>query len=90
MILNPKTLYYSLNFKVDTKVKIDLLQCIQRMVTNTEEQHFADLQVKDFKNRENLFCNPLTIKAIRKKTLAAWCESYGDEHLEFQRFAICV
>ena len=87
--LNPK-FHYSPDFKVDTKVKIGLLQCIQRMVADPEEQHLIDLQLEDFKNQEKLFGNPLAIKVIGKKTSTAWWDSYGDEHLELQRFAIRV
>jgi len=87
--LNPE-FHYSPDFKVDTKVKISLLQCIQRMVADPEEQHLIDLQLEDFKNQEKLFGKPLAIKAIGKKTPAAWWDSYGDEHPELQRFAICV
>jgi len=60
------------------------------MVAEPEEQHLIDLQLEDFKNQEKLFGKPLTIKVIGKKTLATWWESYGNEHLELQRFVIRV
>jgi len=60
-------LHHSHDFKVDTKVKIDVLQCIQKIVV----EHLIDLQLKDFKNQEKLFGNLLVIKAIGKKTPAA-------------------
>jgi len=45
-------LQYFPDFKVDTKVKIDLLPCIQKMVADLDEQHLIDLQLEDFKNQE--------------------------------------
>jgi len=83
-------LHYVPNFKVDTEVKIGLLQCIQKMAVDPKEQLSIDKQLEDFKNQNKLFGNPLAVEAIGKKTLAVWWQSYGDENKELQLFVIHV
>lgn len=87
--LNPE-LHFAPGFKVDREVKKGLLLCIERMVSDEDEQTLIDVQMEAFKEREGLFGTPMAIRAIGKKTPAAWWESYGDDTPELQRFAIRV
>ncbi|XP_019420754.1 PREDICTED: uncharacterized protein LOC109330944 [Lupinus angustifolius] len=75
--LNPK-LHYAPNFKVDVEVKRGLYDCLTRMVGNIEEIGKTDDHFEDFKNKTKFFGSPIAM------------ESYGDEHLELQNFAIRV
>lgn len=61
-------------FLFDLEVKINLLEleCKQKMMVNQNEQHLIDFQLEHFKMQNKLFSNPLAIREIGKKTLAAW------------------
>jgi hypothetical protein len=60
------------------------------MVSNASERCKIDLQLESFKDAKGLF-GIEAAKIVRdKKTPAKWWDSYGDECLELQRFAIRV
>jgi len=60
------------------------------MVPNASERCKIDLQLESFKDAKWLFGIDAVKTARDKKTLAQWWDSYGDECLELQRFAIQV
>ncbi|RDY13852.1 hypothetical protein CR513_01166, partial [Mucuna pruriens] len=55
------------------------------MVNDASKQTLIDVQVDDFRKQAKFFGSPLATRSIDLKTL-----SYGDEHPELQKFAICI
>ncbi|XP_073223898.1 uncharacterized protein [Cicer arietinum] len=49
-----------------------------------------DAQLEDFKTQTKFFGSPIANAALKTKPLSQWWESYGDERLELQTFAIRV
>jgi hypothetical protein len=61
------------------------------MVPNAIEICKIDLQLESFKDAKGLFgIEAAKTARDKKKTSAQWWDSYGDEYLELQRFAIRV
>jgi len=60
------------------------------MVPNANERCKIDLQLESFKDAKGLFGIDAAKTSRDKKTPAQWWDSYGDECLELQRFAIRV
>ena len=58
------------------------------MVSNASERCKIDLQLESFKDSKWLFCIDAAKTTRDKKTPAQWWDSYGDECLELQKFAI--
>ncbi|XP_042410002.1 uncharacterized protein LOC121999379 [Zingiber officinale] len=87
--LNPQY-QYSPDFKVSMELKLNLYQCLDRLVTSQCDRDKIDIQIEDFKSTKGLFGINAAIVARDKKTPAAWWDSYGDGCPELQKFAIRV
>lgn len=48
------------------------------------------LNWKISRHKQSFFSSPIAKTALKTKPLSQWWESYGDEHLELQTFAIRV
>ncbi|KAF7844713.1 zf-BED domain-containing protein/DUF659 domain-containing protein/Dimer_Tnp_hAT domain-containing protein [Senna tora] len=74
--LNPH-FHYSSQFKADFGVKRGLYECMDKMLT-MDEKHKVDFQLEMFKEAKGLF------------GIESAVDSYGDQCLELQKFAIRI
>ncbi|KAJ9129082.1 hypothetical protein P3X46_034149, partial [Hevea brasiliensis] len=76
--LNPHY-HYNPNFLVNADIKIGLYNCMERMISNSNERCKIDMQLEYFKDVKGLFGIEATKLATDKKAPARWWDSHGDE-----------
>jgi len=61
-----------------------------RLVGDIDEMSKIYQQIESFKSKYGFFGSLIAQQALKTKTPTQWWESYGNEHLELQRFAIRI